>query len=196
MSNVHSVCSFICNHTVPWNIIWRHTGRFSFLTWMPIMTNISNEVIDRMRVSVLNFRVTREELSHVNIPAGVRGHIRLLSWSPNILDGEIHNCWVLLNKKIILIESLHNVWLHTDRKKIYPKYTFIARIKYGGNLVSSNFFTKDSLYVLYSYNHSNHGILNANNGIYITLTFSVAPLNLLRRSNSGIWGMIFFSSSS
>ena len=67
------------------------------------MTNISNEVIDRMRVSVLNFRVTREELSHVNIPAGVRGHLRLYHEVQTYLMGKFTIVGFFSTKKLFLL---------------------------------------------------------------------------------------------
>jgi hypothetical protein len=39
-------------------------------TWLSIMTDVGNEVIDGVRVSVLDFWLAGQELCHVNISGG------------------------------------------------------------------------------------------------------------------------------
>ena len=40
----------------------------------------------------------------------------------NILDGEIHNCWVLFHKEIIFIESLQSVIPESNKKNSTKMY--------------------------------------------------------------------------
>ena len=73
MSNVHSVCSLVCKHVATTRIKEieaQSTDNMQSHTRLSIVTDVGYEVIDRVGMGVLNFRVTGEKLGHVNVPEG------------------------------------------------------------------------------------------------------------------------------